>query len=894
MGIDETIEWVSKRPIWQRDALRRIATSPELTDSDRIEILNNVLVSNGLPSRCNSDLIPLTEDHVQLNLSNVPLTHICSIEDIKNANCLAPDQTLPFALDGITLIYGQNGSGKSGYCRILKKFCRAIVKDTVHPNVFGTGTSEPAEALVRYKLAGAKDVREVIWRDGQEGPSILAHLSVFDSHNARLYVDERNRIDYLPFTLELLTRFGQLLTVLEESLSQEIQNVEDHLSIDELSKYTRDTEAFKLVARLSLQTQLEQLPTETDINSLGTWTEKHSDELKTLQQSVNTDPKMIAMRYRQILKRISSLIHELSLARDTLSESNVNEFKSAFEQARLHAETASLAATELFMDEPLSDVGSEPWRLMFFHAKEYSKLIFPNREPPPRSVGDRCLLCQQTLTEEAAERLSRFQSFLISEATKLAEKTASIRDAKLKRIQEIQIQEIDGIEALFRDFADLNIAPEIIEEELVEFVQNLGKRKIDVLAAAATGDFSSISTLDYRTVEQLVQEKQSLSKVVDALDATSENDSSQEEHQKELTELLDRKRLSENVETIRALRENLELRGKLEKCLLEAKTKPVSVQVNKLRKQLVTEDLNRRIRTEVKKFDLSHIPLLINDDSRKGISGFAIKLDAKQKVASRDVLSEGEQRALGLACFLADVNRQPVKHGIVVDDPVSSLDHVRLRSVAKRLVEEAASGRQVIVFTHNLLFFSEVMSVAAAFKPTSVPVLANVVRQVTDLGFGVVSSNDEPWEAKPTTKRISLLQTKVRELENMNDEDDDTYRRAVASIYSEIRQTWERLVEEMLFYKVVERYVAEVKTQRLRGVVVDDEDYRTIYWSMKRVSEFCGHDLAIATNKPLPSIEDIKEELSKLDEYRAGLSQRTKAVQKEREKIERPPSATTV
>ena len=151
---------------------------------------------------------------------------------------------------------------------------------------------------------------------------------------------------------------------------------------------------------------------------------------------------------------------------------------------------------------------------------------------------------------------------------------------------------------------------------------------------------------------------------------------------------------------------------------------------------------------EIDALDLAYIPLQINDDSRKGESGFAVTLDTQRKVASRDVLSEGEQRALGLACFLADVNGQPVKHGIIVDDPVSSLDNVRIRGVAARLVDEAAAGRQVIVFTHNLLFFSEVMSLAAAQVPNPVPVLTNVVRKAADVGFGVIEKDDEPWEAK--------------------------------------------------------------------------------------------------------------------------------------------------
>ena len=96
------------------------------------------------------------------------------------------------------------------------------------------------------------------------------------------------------------------------------------------------------------------------------------------------------------------------------------------------------------------------------------------------------------------------------------------------------------------------------------------------------------------------------------------------------------------------------------------------------------------------------------------------------------MLSEGEHRTLGLACFLVDVNGHPVKHRIIVDDPVSSLVHVGIRRVAARLVDERASGPEVIVFTHNLLFFSAVMSLAAPHASSLVPVLTTwSVRQRT-------------------------------------------------------------------------------------------------------------------------------------------------------------------
>ena len=84
-----------------------------------------------------------------------------------------------------------------------------------------------------------------------------------------------------------------------------------------------------------------------------------------------------------------------------------------------------------------------------------------------------------------------------------------------------------------------------------------------------------------------------------------------------------------------------------------------------------------------------------------------------------------------------------------------------------------------------------------------------------------------------------------------------------------------------------------MKTQSLKGVVVDDEDYKTIFWAMKRASERSGHDMATAKNIPFPEIEDLKKEVTALDGYRIGLRKRSKAAEETRKKLEPPPRAAT-
>lgn len=266
-------------------------------------------------------------------------------------------------------------------------------------------------------------------------------------------------------------------------------------------------------------------------------------------------------------------------------------------------------------------------------------------------------------------------------------------------------------------------------------------------------------------------------------------------------------------------------------------------------------------------------------------------MGSKATAQNRDVLSEGEQRALALACFLAEVEADTAKHGLVIDDPVSSLDHIRIRRVARRLVAEAAKGKQVIIFTHNMLFFNEVRDAAAAANP-QVKVHQQVITKTQAEGFGVVSG-DEPWATQKAATRIERLRQRRNAIEKeFNDFNTDDYRRVAKDFYTDLRETWERLVEELLLAKVVERFNTDVKTQSLKAVVVEDDDYANVYWAMKRVSERSGHDSAVAKQIPIPSPADMKSDLDAIEKFRSKIKKQSDEAQERRKKKEAPPAAT--
>lgn len=66
---------------------------------------------------------------------------------------MTPDQKLEFKENGITLIYGDNGSGKSNYTRILKQVCTSRTpEDKILPNVYKNEEDAIDDATIEFKV----------------------------------------------------------------------------------------------------------------------------------------------------------------------------------------------------------------------------------------------------------------------------------------------------------------------------------------------------------------------------------------------------------------------------------------------------------------------------------------------------------------------------------------------------------------------------------------------------------------------------------------------------------------------------------------------------------------------------------------------------------------------
>jgi hypothetical protein len=883
---EELLHWAAGRPGWQQDALRRLAERGELTEDDLSALRLQIEAAAGLPTRDEPlKAVPLTADHLFDAASNAPKTVLASLGPISNVDRLEPDQPpIRFAINGVTLIYGPNASGKSGYCRITKQLCRSLSPGTLRGNVYDGRQPAPPVVGVAVRVGGDDEPKtQLTWRANDPPPAELARISVFDTASARVYVDKQRTIKFLPYELDLLNKLG----LAARALDKEFKGREDALNASVNPPlpqgYSEGTNAYQLIAKLVPATALGDLPSEQELRDLAAWSDQDQAELDGLVEQSKNDPQTMALLRTEARRALQTLQTDIADIGEKLGDPAIEGLSQKQQDAVTKNDAAEASAHDLFKDEPLPNVGSEVWRQMLKYAREFAAEMFPERDPPQIATAGRCVLCQQDLDKPAAERLAAFDAYLGQRA---AEEAAAAQQAFVSAVAEVHrfaVKMKPNVAAMLAGYAALSPQRKDSADTIVTFLEKAGQRLQTVKRILNRQAYHELSVLDALPVSpaQLVEDEiTALDAEIAELERLERNDEAARPRAQRYAELADRMRLSEGIDLAVERRNRLEERHRVSACRAQCRLTAITQQITRRRREILTPSLRTALEDELKALQLTHIPLSLNDRGDLGDSIVEVALSAQQRIANNsEVLSEGEQRGLALCCFLAELAEIGGDHGIIVDDPVSSLDHTRMEVVARRLAEEAAKGRQVIVFTHNILFHYMLGTEARRAG------VACHEEWMTSLGndrFGIIDDSQKPWHMKPVTERLQEIDQAKQSLEASGyDHNDGRFRDSVVGLYTKMRETWERIVEEILFNKVVQRFRPEIMTQSLRAACFDTErDYPVIFEGMKRTSHFSGHDRAEDLPPGLPTLEDIDRDIAELRGFATHARERKKELEK--------------
>lgn len=204
--IDDLNTWFKGRPKWLQEAANMLFKKGHLEAGDIDALLDRCLREANLEDAATLASFPANAFHAQ----NVLPLRLRAIGNVKGINALAPRSPLDFGSGQMAIVYGSNGSGKSGYVRILKHLCGARNLGVLHPNVFaGDGAAQSAE--ITYILGDQE--RQLSWSTSDGVQVDLRPADIFDTECGRMYLESESEVTYEPPALQF---FSDLIAVCEE------------------------------------------------------------------------------------------------------------------------------------------------------------------------------------------------------------------------------------------------------------------------------------------------------------------------------------------------------------------------------------------------------------------------------------------------------------------------------------------------------------------------------------------------------------------------------------------------------------------------------------------------------------------------------------------------------
>lgn len=878
------LEWSKRLALWQRDLLRRLSIGEAMGQDDlrayasaaeRIELVKDSPWYTPPQLGSVPNFAPLDETHLtatQQGGDPVRLTEILHVHDV---NGLAPGAKLDLNPTGLTIIAGKNGSGKSGYTRILKQVAVTRAMEPVLPNAFGV--SDTPKAVVAYQVGGDA-AHELTWEAGDgRSQSPLQRVRIFDAGAANVQLAGSTTVAYVPAALQVLTDYARTLKQIEEVIDADLQ---------ELALQERSWPDLETGIGATILSRLGQVDALTSIQSVKVLTPEEETERLAIPAKLSdlaaANPAARAVQAKQRSTQLTTLARNLETIAAKVSPESIAISKNLIASIAKAQRDATNAQRLVQVEGALPGTGDQEWQALWEAAKAFVEADHQHQFPDTSNDEAVCPLCQQPLGETARARFIRFSEFMSGEAQAALVAARTLRNADIDALNALPLDSLVTQDLVAwistYDGAVGGSLPQVIGDatSIRDFL--LGPDNDEPTEASPTALAETLAA----GIEALRKAAAAETAAAEVLAATDGSATAAAQLEARRQELIVRKGLATNLAAI-AAQHDREIRiTRLKTCKEACNTGAASRKNSDLSSSYVAK-VCQKFEREAHRLGVDRVPVeLVFDRSTRGVSYIKVTLKGAPQVPVASVLSEGEQRVTAIAGFFADLTESGDLSTLVFDDPVSSLDQLYRVKVAQRLLEEAES-RQVLVFTHDFSFVQYLYeekvnrdTQARARSQEPAPGINYLHIERSAAGTGVKTTAEE-WRHVSVKERIGRIKNRIQAagvLYNTNDL--VAYEAQARDIVGAIRDTWEVFVEQDLLNSVVTRHDRRVQTQRLEKLIdLSDADVATVDLGMRIDSRFMtGHAAPASDASSAMSPNELNAEVKRLEDLRLEVIRR--------------------
>lgn len=682
--VSEIKHFANELPYWGRFLAAKIFENQDIDDTVIDTSYELLLEDLGIKESQEHDAITFEDPDFTEGSYGTQVTFE-KLENIEGVNALSEGQQVLFD-DRFTLIFGANGAGKSGYVRLLKQVFHSRSKEKIQPNI-----NEDNPKDVKASFSFKKDGTSLpLSYPTDEANSVFEQFAVFDGDSAQKYLKEKNQFTFRPSGLNFFGKYNAAIIQLEAKLKEQIEQKDTDNNLEALFEGESTIKTF--IQSISKNTTEEQIAQYTPF----------SDEDKQKQEQLEKDFDELSVKVNSSKKEIEALEKVKALIQPKISEiatlnvhfttEKLAEYNKLITDLKAFEKQAKSEGVSNFSTEKLKEIGSDEWKSFITSADAFAK-----KQNPDYPVNDEsCLLCHQPLDENAKDLIAKYWTFIKSEAEQNLNNHIQILTTKITLLKGLNFDLLkeDGVlgawiktnhestfTAISSQLAELKTLCSTITTALDKretFQADAIEVKTDQLTTLETG----ITT----TVNQLKSDE-----LVTKLD----------ELKKEKIFLLHKQKYNQHISKVKDLVANLKWVDKANKAKYQ---KRKVTDTEKLLSNKYFNDEYVLAFNEICEELNGNFGITINHTGSGGTSFRQLELKGNSPSA---ILSEGEQKVIAIADFLAEMKMSEINQGLIFDDPVNSLDDDRKEIIAKRIAKESTT-KQVIVFTHDKPFFHHV------------------------------------------------------------------------------------------------------------------------------------------------------------------------------------------
>lgn len=479
------------------------------------------------------------------------------------------------------------------------------------------------------------------------------------------------------------------------------------------------------------------------------------------------------------------LLEYLKETENNLQELHI-ESKSIIEEISIVRKKSEVVKQKISVLNEIGNTNSKEWKTFIEMGAAFTKSSTLNKNV--------CPYCRQPIVDNAVNVVTAYATYLSDKSIEELKKLEQAKNALKQRISTVVTN--FTISTQFKLLIDARSSGSILYSKISDSLRQLDEQKrilSDTIENEQNNnplvfDSTNITISDIETICE--EYNNTINNLREKLTKKNQTVSELSVQMKPLVEY---KLISSQKDLFVEWFEKIDNVNELKKCQLELSTRGISILARTASQTLVTENLKTKFQEELDALGLKKLSVDLTDaGTSRGQAFMQLKLFNNNPVS--DVLSEGEQKGVALALFIAERRMQLSQNPIILDDPVNSLDHF----ITAKLVERLSKlGNQIIIFSHNLLLQTSLVNLRGIHE-CGVNQKSSCRKPTKHLFMYSVTSHNRDKKGVITEKKQDNVANNLKNAYNLlnSTQFNDDYSIMVGAI---LRHTIELIIDEKIF-----------------------------------------------------------------------------------------------